>query len=200
MESAKLIEDATRGDEGALSSLLAKHLPDLNVYVRLRLSRKLRGVEDTIDIVQSVCRDVLQNARGFRYEGEAQFRTWLFNSAVRKILDKAEHWGAAKREWDRNRSLDATGTHGGLRFENEIETSFRTVCAPSNAAIGRETMDRIESAFAELAEDKQEVILLAKVVGMSRTQIAEQMGRSEAAIRNLLPRALSELAELADIA
>lgn len=200
MDQARLIEDATRGDESALSSLLARHLPDLNVYVRLRLSQKLRGVEDTIDIVQSVCRDVLQNAQGFRYEGEAQFRTWLFNSAVRKILDKAEHWGAAKRNWDRNRSLDATSTRDGLRYESEIVTSFRKVCSPSHVAMGREMMDRIETAFASLTEDKQEVILLAKVVGMSRTQIAEHMGRTEAAIRNLLPRALSELAELADIA
>lgn len=199
MDSAKLIADATRGDESALSSLLARHLPDLHTYVRLRLSRKLREVEDTVDIVQSVCRDVLQNAQGFHYEGEAQFRSWLFNSATRKIVDKAEHWAAAKRDSNRNLSIDATGTHGGLRFEAEIETSFRNVCSPSQDAMGRETMARIEEAFASLSEEKQEVILLAKVVGMSRAEIAATMGRTEAAIRNLLPRALAELAEIADV-
>jgi len=199
MDSAKLMEAATQGDAGALASLLARHLPDLNVYVRLRLSRKLRGVEETVDIVQSVCRDVLQNERGFHYEGEAQFKAWLFNAAVRKIVDKAEHWSAAKRDRNRDRAIDSDDTRGGLRFESEIETSFRKVWSPSHDAIGRETMERIEKAFSELPEEKQEVILLARIVGMSRTQIAAHMGRSESAIRNLLPRALAELAELADI-
>ena len=37
--------------------------------------------------------------------------------------------------------------------------------------------------------------MLSRIVGLSRAQIAEETGRTEAAIRNLLPRALARLAD-----
>ena len=42
------------------------------------------------------------------------------------------------------------------------------------------------------------MIVLAKIVGMSRAEIAEEMGRTEAAIGNLLYRALVELSGILD--
>ncbi len=62
----------------------------------------------------------------------------------------------------------------------------------------RETIDLIERAFEELPDDHRQVILLARLVGLSRKEIADEMGRSEVAVRNLLSRALSQLAEILD--
>lgn len=197
-DEGKLFEDARRGDEAALSVLLQKYLPDLHTYVRLRLSRKLKGREDTVDIVQSVCRDVLQNAGQFTYEGEPQFRAWLFTTALRKIVDRAEYWGAAKRDLDKQQPLTGGGSKSGANIEAQVLHSFQNVCSPSGVAMGREMLARVEAAFSALPEDYQEVILLAKVVGLPRTEIAKRMNRTEASIRNLLPRALAELAERAD--
>lgn len=197
-DEGKLFEDARRGDEAALSELLQKYLPDLHTYVRLRLSRKLKGREDTVDIVQSVCRDVLQNAGQFAYEGEPQFRAWLFTTALRKIVDRAEYWGAAKRDLDKQQPLVGGETKSGSDIEAQVLHSFQNVCSPSGVAMGREMLARVEAAFSALPEDYQEVILLAKVVGLPRAEIAKRMNRTEASIRNLLPRALAELAERAD--
>ena len=42
------------------------------------------------------------------------------------------------------------------------------------------------------------MILLAKQVGLSRSEIAEEMGRTEGPVRMLLSRALAQLAEMLD--
>ena len=54
--------------------------------------------ESASDIVQSVCREVLQNMERFRHPSEAAFKRWLFKTAVRKIAHRREYYGAAKRD------------------------------------------------------------------------------------------------------
>lgn len=51
----------------------------------------------------------------------------------------------------------------------------------------------MEQAFEKLPEDYREVILLVRVAGLPYAAAAEQMGRTEPSIRNLLSRALSRL-------
>lgn len=175
-----LVERAAQGDTGAVDLLLQRHLPGLRAYVRLRLGPSLRAKEETCDVVQSICRDVLGNLGRFRYPGESAFRAWLFMTAQRKIADKVEYWSAQKREVDR---------------EAPIEEVYRTLTSPSGAAMGSEAIERLETAFDALSDDQREVILLSRIVGLTREEVAARMGRSEAGVRNLLHRALAELSE-----
>ena len=148
--------------------------------------------------MQSVCRDVLENMGRFRYPGEAAFRAWLYATALRKIADRAEYWRAAKRDPGREVPLDARGTATAPTATDDarlIEVYRASFFSPSQAAMGREALARIEQAFEKLPEDYREVIVLSRVVGLSRTEIAERMGRTEASVRNLVSRALAELAE-----
>jgi RNA polymerase sigma-70 factor (ECF subfamily) len=64
--------------------------------------------------------------------------------------------------------------------------------------MAKEAVERIEAALDALPEDYREVITLAKLVGLSRAEIGEVMGRSEGAVRTLLFRAQARLAELLD--
>jgi RNA polymerase sigma-70 factor (ECF subfamily) len=73
---------------------------------------------------------------------------------------------------------------------------YRSFSTPSGAAIAREEVERIEAAFEDLSEEHREVITLAHVVGLSRAEIAERMGRSEGAVRVLLHRALAKVSEV----
>jgi RNA polymerase sigma-70 factor, ECF subfamily len=184
-EESELVARAAQGDLAAVEVLLQRHLAALRAYVRLRSGPSLRAKEATCDIVQSVCRDVLGNLERFQYPGESAFRAWLFLTAQRKIADKAEYWGAQKRDVGREVPLDDV---------------YRTLGSPSAEAMGREALERIESAFDELPEDHREVILLSRVVGLPRDEVAARLGRSEAGVRNLLSRALADLAERYDTA
>jgi RNA polymerase sigma-70 factor, ECF subfamily len=184
---ALLVERASRGEALAFETLLERYLPRLRAFVRLRCGAALRERESASDLVQSVCRDVLQNLDGFRYQGEAEFRSWLFTAAARKVADRAEHWQAARRDVAREQPIVA-GSDGALL---EI---YRQTCSPSQAAMGREALERVEAAFDELPDDYREAVVLSRVLGLPRAEVARAMGRSEDSVRHLLFRGLSQLA------
>jgi RNA polymerase sigma factor (sigma-70 family) len=59
-----------------------------------------------------------------------------------------------------------------------------------------EDMHRLEVAFDHLPEHYRDVIVMARLQGMSRAEIAQRTGSTERAVRILLYRALARLAEL----
>jgi RNA polymerase sigma factor (sigma-70 family) len=141
----------------------------------------------------SDCREVLESIRGFEYRGEASFRNWLFTMVLRKLADPQEFYQALKRDVRRELPMvDGAGGHA------DILARYRSFTSPSAHAAAGETLERIERAFARLSEDHRNVIIQAKIVGLSRAEIAGLTGKSEVAVRALLFRALSALAALLD--
>lgn len=179
-----MLDAASRNDPAAVAALLQQHLPALRAFVRLKAGPSLRARESCSDLAQSVCRDVLENAERFRFGGEAEFRKWLFTTALRKIADRAEHWRADKRDPQREQ--------GGLDQEEML--GLAAIYTPSRQAAAREELARVEAAFATLLPEKQEVVLMARLMGMSHPQIAQELGKTEVAVRSILSRALAELA------
>jgi RNA polymerase sigma-70 factor (ECF subfamily) len=184
-ELATLVNRASAGDSSAVETLLATHLPALRAFVRLKAGAMLLARESCSDLAQSVCRDVLENAGRFRWGGEAEFRKWLFTTAMRKIADRCEHWQAGKRAVGREESLG----------EEQALLGYRSFYTPSRQAMAREELAQVEAAFARLAPEKQDVILMNRLMGLSHSQIAADLGKSEGAVRTMLSRALAELAE-----
>lgn len=181
----QLVERATRGDAVAADELLERHLPALRAFIRLRTSKAIRDRESQSDLVQSVCREVLQGAERFEYQGEAAFRSWLYTTALRKLIERDRYWRSQKRDIDRE-----------LRAEEpSLLDCYATFATPSQDVAVREQMERIEAAFDALPDDYREVITLSRIVGLSHAEIARQMGRSEESSRQLLRRALVKLAE-----
>lgn len=172
-------------DGPTIERLLDEYLPGLRAFVRLRTGPALRLRETESDIVQSTCREVLQRADGFRHGGEVGFRSWLYTTALRKILNKHEFHTAAKRDVRREAAADAA-----------LLGAYGSICTPSRLAATREEIERIEGAFDKLSTEHREVVLLSRLVGLSRAEVAEQMDRSEGSVRNLLHRALAHLAQL----
>ncbi|MBL8695749.1 MAG: sigma-70 family RNA polymerase sigma factor [Planctomycetes bacterium] len=189
-----LIQSASRGDGIAVDQLLERYLPGLEAFIRLRQGKMLRAKESAADLVQSVCREVLEHIDRFQYRGEIQFKHWLYVTALRKIANRAEYYRAEKRDAAREvGSLRSAGSAGSVAPEQILEC-YGSVVTPSRAFEAREELARIESAFEELPEDYREVILLSKFVGLSHAEIATEMGRSDTAVRTLLSRALARLA------
>lgn len=189
----QLTEAAARGDAEAMNALLARYLPELRAYVRLNSGKLIRSRENHSDIVQSVCREVLQNAERFKYPRESAFKFWLFTTAQRKIGHRHKYYRADKRNVGREVDMskaDSAASEAGLL------DCYRTFSTPSGVAMAHEELERIESAFEKLPETQREVITLAHVVGLSRAEIAEQTGRSEGAVRVMLHRALAQLSDM----
>jgi RNA polymerase sigma-70 factor (ECF subfamily) len=188
-----LVEDAAGGDREAVASLLQTYVPGLRAYLRLRMGKVLRQKESCSDLVQSVCREVLENLEQFRYPGEAAFKRWLYATAARKLGHRYEHWQAERRD-PRREAGQAPGAAG----DGELLACYRSFCTPSRAAIAREELERIEKAFDQLSSDHRDVIIMARILGLSRAEIAKELHRSEPAVGNLLLRALAHLSEVLD--
>jgi RNA polymerase sigma-70 factor (ECF subfamily) len=179
-----LFAAARAGDHEAVDRLIEHYQPRLHAFVRLRLGNHLRAREATVDVVQSVCRELLAASPKFEFRGEERFRDWLFTAALNKIRDKQRFHGREKRDPAREQEID----DGSLARA----ASYLT---PSVDAIGRETAVALAGALAELSEEHREVITLARIVQLPHAVIAESMGRSEAAVRQLLVRALLQLSQ-----
>jgi len=190
-DSETLIDRAARGERDAIDLLLERHLPGLRAFIRLRAGPVIRQRESESDLAQSVCRDVLEHLDRFQHREPNGFKRWLYTTALRKLMNRHDHWAAEKRS--AKRELAAVGADSGDRGLGDLYRSFTT---PSQHAMKREEIERIERAFDGLPEDDREVISLAHVVGLSRGEIATHLGKSEGAVRVQLSRALAHLAEL----
>jgi RNA polymerase sigma-70 factor (ECF subfamily) len=190
----ELTLSAIRGDATARADLLGRHLESLRAYVASRLGRGIRARESSQDLVQSICREALEDLDQFEYRGEDSFRDWLLRRAENKIRDRGRFWGRDRRSLDREVPIAAarTGTPDDLGLQLG---SLRT---PSRDAVAREELLRVETAFLRLPPDYREVIRLARVEGFSHREVAQRMRRSELATRSLLSRALARLATVLD--
>ncbi|HEX6813778.1 MAG TPA: sigma-70 family RNA polymerase sigma factor [Planctomycetota bacterium] len=176
----ELYQRAATGDDSSLDALLARYLPQLHAYVHARLSSDLRARESSMDVVQSVCRDLLAERGRFDFRGEERFRAWLFTAALNKLRDKYRFHHGAGRDVRREERADGA-------FELELGN----LLTPSQDAIASETGRKVREALAALSEDHREVVTLARIVGLPHRVIAEVMERSEEATRQLLGRAMA---------
>jgi RNA polymerase sigma-70 factor (ECF subfamily) len=188
-DTRALVEAAARQDRSAIQQLLVRHLPGLEAFVRLRMGPGLRQKATPPDLVQSVCREVLEDLTGFEFRGEAPFRHWLFTRAENKLKEKHRYHAAEMRSRSREETLPDGST---------FLPAYRTLCTPSREVEVREAVARIEAAFDQLPDDYREAITLHKLCGLSHAEIAERLERSEGAVRNLVYRGISRLALLVD--
>ncbi len=184
-----LVSAAQRRDPAALDALIAAHLDDLRAYVRLQIDPQVRVRESCSDVVQSVCREVLEDLPAFDYRGAGAFRAWLFTAALNKVKQKGRFHRARKRDVAREVRAEE---------ENDSRASvepgiYASLCSlepsPSQHAIAHEEAERIERAMDTLPPDHREILLLARVVRLPYVEIAARVGRTENAVRTLVHRA-----------
>lgn len=182
-----LLQDASRGSQPALDELFERNLPDLRAFFRMRLGHRIRSRESDTDLVQSVCREVLQDIGQFRGLDSEGFRRWLFTTANRKMADKHRFYAREKRRGERE-------AHA---IENDEDCSrYADLLSPSRVAMGREAAARFEAAFDRLTEEQRMVVTSFKLLGKSHGEIGAELGKGEGAVRMLLHRAMARIGRL----
>ena len=185
VDLVELVERARAGSREALEALVVAHLPALRAFVRVRAGRELRELESCSDLVQSACREVLEDLSALEYQGEAAFRCWLYRAAERKVLDRARYHHRARRDARREQAL-AAGESGLL-------DCYASFCTPGLEAVVREEEERIENAMDGLPPSYREALRLRCVVGLSNQEIARELERSPEYVRMLVARARHKL-------
>lgn len=177
-----LVELATYGNQPALAELLVEHVPQIEAFVRRRANRLALASESVSDLVQSVCREALQDLGGgtFDYRGRGQFVSWLHRVALSKMIDR-----------HRRRVAQENRAH---RIDNvTLGDLAGTFMSPSEHAQAEEERQLLARAFDRLPDNHQEIIYLAKILELPHKEIGEQLSISTEASRALLSRAMARL-------
>lgn len=193
-ETSEQIERAKAGEAAALNELFAAHHGLMVELARRKIGPRLRSKEDADDLAQTTFREAARDFGQYQYRGEGSFLRWLVQILQNKIRDKAEYYGATKRDISRDRSQEVKlGDSGDLkRFDPPSQDLTVT------QTLAREEEFKIlRAALEELSPDHRTAITLVFFQGLSLREAGELMGgRSEDAVRMLLRRAESHLHEL----
>ena len=191
-QTRELVVRARQGDTTALSELCRLYGERVRRVVRLRMGAELRSRLDSMDVVQDTLIAAIRDLDAFTYHHEGDFLRWLAAVAENRIRDHVDHAHAAKRDVRREVRLPNWRGRDESRFDG-AHTPVATT-TPSMVLVRREEFDRLERAMDRLKPEHRQVLMLAKVDGLSHRQIALRLDRSQAAVAKLLSRAIVALA------
>lgn len=173
----------------------------LRLLARQEIDSRFAGKFDSSDAVQQTLVAAWQNWDRFRGSSEAQRMAWLRQILAHQLANLARHYaGTQSRAVDREQAIEQSLLESTSRLGSLLPAR---VDSPSAAAIENERRLQVADAIESLPEDYRKVILLRNVQELSYEEIANQLGRSEGAVRMLWVRALTalrdQLANLPDL-
>jgi RNA polymerase sigma-70 factor (ECF subfamily) len=170
VEDRLLIEAAQR-NPGRFAELYERNFERVYAYVVRRVGNRAEAEDVTAEVFQQA----LANLPRFEWRGVA-FAAWLRRMAANAIADR---WHAARRE------------SGGPEREASV---------PAGEPAGEDDIERRAMLFQlvdTLPADQRRVVIGRFVEQKSICEMAQDLGRSEGAIKQLQWRALRSLRELA---
>ena len=165
---------AKAGDRTAFDALVQETRDLLRSTIERRVGPLLRQRLNPEDVLQETYLRAFQSIERIEWRGHAAFARWLAAIAENLILDAARR----RRHYPE------------LALERDVPDSDT---APSAHLRRKERFDRLKDSLAGLSEDHRQVIVLARIEGLSTEEIAHRMNRSTSAVRNLLSRAMRQL-------
>jgi RNA polymerase sigma-70 factor (ECF subfamily) len=176
--SFSLILRAKAGDDDALDRLCERYMPRLQRWAHGRLPRSVRGGLDTQDLVQVTLTGVVQQLHAFEPRHEGAFQAYVRRALLNRIRDEARR---------------------GLRrgAPETLDTAYPSAdSSPLEDLIGRETLERYETAMERLRPADSEAIIARVELGLSYPEVAAALGKpSIAAAHMAVSRALVRLAQ-----
>lgn len=159
------------GDVGQLGVLFERHHAALFDFLA-RMTGNRTAAED---LTQDVFVRMLKYRGTFRDEG--RFETWMFRIA-------------------RNARADYFRRHSAVELRRDTLEAAADV--PERAHVEQdEQVVLLKRALLQLADDRRELIVLARYRGLSHKAIAEMLGIEPGAVKVRIHRALKELRDIA---
>ncbi|HET9728129.1 MAG TPA: sigma-70 family RNA polymerase sigma factor [Acidimicrobiia bacterium] len=171
-----LIDRARNGVPSAWDALYRELAPAVAGYLRLH------GAQEPDDLTSEVFLAVFRNIKTF-LGTEANFRSWVFVIAHRRLQDE-------RRRRGRRPVADAP-------FD-EIDAQAPAAHGAETEALRALATARVREICAELVPDQRDVLLLRIVGDLSIEQVAEVLGKSPGAVKQLQRRAFEAVRRLLD--
>lgn len=160
----------------------AERLPRLRAFVRRRLRPELARLESPTEIVQSACRELLEEIRRSPV-GSLTMQWRLVRRSLRKIVQKHRYHAARKRGGHLPPAREAV---------DAVADSSR---GPLAALEGEERILALARAMQRLPERYQRVIEWVHFERRPHAEVGRELGCSEDASKMLLSRAMARLAQ-----
>jgi RNA polymerase sigma-70 factor (ECF subfamily) len=172
-----LIRRARHGDADAFGALYQRHLDAIYRYIYFRIG----DARDAEDLTEHVFLRAWQALPNYKDLG-TPFINWLYRIAHNTLVD------------DYRRHPPRA----------ELPAESLNLVSPQPAALEQvieaETAAQLATAIAQLPDDKQRVLVLRFVEGLSHAEVAKILDISEGASRTLQHRSLADLARVLDAA
>ncbi len=191
----ELIDRIKQGDRDSLGCYIDRHRLMLIGFLRSITTARLLGAIELDDLFQEVAATAVTSLDTAPLE-QYEPMQWLQQVARRRVVDAHRfHFGAQRRDSSRKQSMHAPANGGedAMGLEHLLAASMTS---PSAAYSQDVRLNRMQQAIASLGEEQREVIRLRYVDGLATKQIADQLGKTDVAIRVLLSRSMRQLEKL----
>jgi RNA polymerase sigma-70 factor (ECF subfamily) len=180
-------------DAGEKTRWLMRYESWLKILAGLEIDSRFRGKFSASDAVQQTLLEAWKDWDRFQGSDEPQRLAWLRQILAHQLAHLARHYaGTQKRDVTREVSLQQSLAESSDRLGSMLPAP---VSSPSEQLEAKEQQLLLADVLAQLPDDYRKIIVLRNIKKLSHKEIAEQLGRSEGAIRMLWVRALTKLRE-----
>jgi RNA polymerase sigma-70 factor (ECF subfamily) len=195
-ETQELLDQARRGEPGAVDRLLARHREPVRRMIDLRLDPAIAARVDASDVVQEVLIEASRRLTDYLRDGTMPFHLWLRHLAQDHLIDAhRRHRQAQKRGVDREQPI----VPAAFADRSSIELAAQFLdpeLTPASAAMQQELQRRLHAAITQLNEDDRDIILMRHFEQLSNQEVALLLQLTEAAASMRYLRALRRLRAL----
>jgi RNA polymerase sigma-70 factor (ECF subfamily) len=188
------IDKARKGDQAAVSALLATYHSMLRARAVDKMGPVLAARLEAEDVLQQVYLEVLRKIESFEGRDPQAFLNWTLTILDHKLADARRALHRLKRDVAREQAHPAMATQESCI--NLLEKLYAQSGTPSRIVRREEAVGALIASVSRLSDTYRQVIQLRFLEGRSVEQVAERLGKSSAAVKMLTMRALAELREL----
>jgi len=189
-QTGSLVEKAIDGDQEAIATLYKLYETKMITLVHYKLGHTLHGLMESVDLVQSLWKDVLDDIQDFEYRGPDSFFSWLRACLVNKIHTKRRYHVAEKRDQKKVKGLQDGEVPAGKVLHVSPDPT------PSQAVSSSEEMDRLLEVLEEFPSLQKRVLILRLTNELGYEEIGKKIGKSTEATKKLYQRGLKKLITL----
>ncbi len=173
---AAIIKRAKEGDREAFSLLYNLYYTPVYRYIYIRIGKNSQDSAE--DITQDVFLKVYTSFTNYSYTGKSPL-AYIYTIARNTLIDRGRKKKIQFAELDPE--------------DNTIEQIPDMADNPSEQYIKKEESQDLRARICLLSPDQQDVVTLKFIDGLETKEIAETLGKSEEAVRQLQSKGLRAL-------
>jgi RNA polymerase sigma-70 factor (ECF subfamily) len=192
-DTARLLEQARAGDQGAWNELFTRHQPLLRRMVDLRLDARLQARIDTSDVIQEAFVDAVTRLDEYTQKPAYPLFLWLRLIVGERLLELHRHHLGTQM---RDAGLEVSIYRGALPAASSAALAAQLLgkhTSPTQAAVRDERMMRLQEALNTLEPIDREILALRHFEDMTIAETALSLEIAESAAAKRYIRALRRL-------